>query len=146
MPCSTCSLEARQAERMQGWHLATCCLAWSWRACWGCCCAGCSIRCYHVAIVPPAEALLPFLLQWATFPLLQLVFQLGDWQALIQRRTGGARLHGANATETASVVAGKLIHYAMVFGAPLALHGGSAAAWGSLSYMFTQVSSAESDS
>ena len=94
----------------------------------------------------PAKALLPFLLQWATFPLLQLVFQLGDWQALLQRRTGGARLHGANATETVSVVAGKLIHYMMIFGAPLALHSSSAAAWGSLSYMFTQVSNAESDS
>ena len=93
--------------------------------------------------MPSAETLLPVVLQWATFPLLQLVFQLGDWQALFQRRTGGARLHGANATETASVVAGKLIHYAMIFGAPLALHSGSAAAWGSMSYMFTQVSSAE---
>ena len=97
----------------------------------------------QVAVVLPVRALFLFLLQWATFPLLQLVFQLGDWQALFSRRTGGARLHGANATETASVVAGKLIHYAMIFGAPLALHSGSAAAWGSLSYMFTQVSSAE---
>ena len=144
MPCSTCG--SRPGDRsLQGWHPATYCLAWSWHACWGCCCAGYSIYCHHVANLSPAKIPLPFLLQWATFPLLQLVFQLGDWQALFQRRTGGARLHGANATEIASVVAGKLIHYAMIFGAPLALHSGSAAAWGSLSYMFTQVSSAESD-
>ena len=41
-------------------------------------------------------------LQWATFPLLQVVFQIGDWQALLDNRTVGATLHGASNVERAT--------------------------------------------
>ena len=49
----------------------------------------------------PSPLLLP-LLQWATFPLLQLAFQVGDWKALLENRTVGATLHGANRNERMS--------------------------------------------
>ncbi len=41
-------------------------------------------------------------LQWATFPLLQLVFQIGDWQALLANRTAGATMYGATTAERAT--------------------------------------------
>ena len=47
----------------------------------------------------PPPPCLPPLPQWATFPLLQLAFQVGDWKALLDNRTVGATLHGANNTE-----------------------------------------------
>lgn len=78
-------------------------------------------------------------MQWATFPLLQLVFQAGDWQGLIENQTKGTTLHGATAMEKASVVLGKLIHYSIVFAAPALLHSLPAAAIGSATYMATQV-------
>ena len=54
---------------------------------------------------PPAACPTPHcvpLLQWATFPLLQVVFQIGDWQALLDNRTVGATLHGASNVERAT--------------------------------------------
>ena len=78
-------------------------------------------------------------LQWATFPLLQLVFQLGDWQGLAENQTKGMTLHGANYFEKATVIAGKLIHYSIIAAIPAALHGLPAAALGSAAYMATQV-------
>ena len=42
-------------------------------------------------------------LQWATFPLLLLAFQAGDIQALLDNRTVGATLHGADRFEKARV-------------------------------------------
>lgn len=77
--------------------------------------------------------------QWATFPLLQLVFQLGDWQGLAENQTKGTTLHGANTFEKATVVAGKLIHYTIIAVLPLLLHGLPAAALGAAAYMATQV-------
>ena len=41
------------------------------------------------------------LAQWATFPLLLLAFQAGDVQALLDNRTVGATLHGADRFEKA---------------------------------------------
>ena len=78
-------------------------------------------------------------LQWATFPLLQLVFQAGDWQGLVENQTKGTTLHGATAWERASVVVGKLIHYSIMLAVPALLHGFPAAAIGSAAYMATQV-------
>ncbi|CAG9463863.1 unnamed protein product [Pedinophyceae sp. YPF-701] len=60
---------------------------------------------------------------WATFPFLQLVFQIGDWQALFTNRTKGATLYGVSALERATVVAGKLAHYGLIFGLPWVMHG-----------------------
>ena len=77
--------------------------------------------------------------QWATFPLLQLVFQAGDWQGLVENQTKGTTLHGATAWERASVVVGKLIHYSIMLVVPALLHGFPAAAVGSAAYMATQV-------
>lgn len=79
--------------------------------------------------------------QWATFPLLQLVFQMGDWQGLAENQTKGTTLHGANAVEKATVIAGKLIHYSIIAVIPALLHGLPAAALGSAAYMATQVCS-----
>ena len=80
------------------------------------------------------------LLQWATFPLLQLVFQLGDWQGLLENSTKGTTLHGANSFEKATVILGKLVHYSIIAAVPALLHGLPAAALGSAAYMATQVS------
>ena len=80
-------------------------------------------------------------MQWATFPLLQLVFQLGDWQGLAENQTKGTTLHGANTFEKASVIAGKLIHYSIIAVIPALLHGLPAAALGGAAYMATQVCS-----
>ena len=78
-------------------------------------------------------------LQWATFPLLQLAFQAGDWQGLIENQTKGTTLHGASAWEKASVVLGKLVHYSIILALPALVHGWPAAAIGSATYMATQV-------
>ncbi|KAL3159607.1 hypothetical protein ABBQ38_010018 [Trebouxia sp. C0009 RCD-2024] len=78
------------------------------------------------------------LYMWATFPLLQLVFQLGDWQGLAENQTKGTTLHGANNFEKATVVAGKLIHYSIIAVLPALLHGLPAAALGTAAYMATQ--------
>ena len=83
----------------------------------------------------------PSAVQWATFPLLQLVFQLGDWQGLAENQTKGTTLHGANNFEKATVVAGKLIHYSIIAVLPALLHGLPAAALGTAAYMATQVRS-----
>ena len=54
--------------------------------------------------------------QWATFPLLLLAFQAGDLQGLVDNRTVGATLHGADrfekarsSTRTASTVVSKAV-------------------------------------
>ncbi len=78
-------------------------------------------------------------MQWAAYPFLQLVFQLGDWQGLAENATKGTTLHGANAFERATVVLGKLVHYSIIAVIPAALHGWPAAALGSAAYMATQV-------
>ena len=77
--------------------------------------------------------------QWATFPLLQLVFQAGDTAALLRRRTHGASLYGAGAADFALAAAGKAAHFALLAGLPWALHGAGAAAAGVAAYMATQV-------
>ncbi|KAL4444962.1 hypothetical protein ABPG77_004012 [Micractinium sp. CCAP 211/92] len=75
---------------------------------------------------------------WATFPLLQLVFQIGDWQALLANRTAGATMYGATTAERATVVLGKLAHYGLLLGLPWALHGSEPALWGAAAYAVTQ--------
>jgi len=75
---------------------------------------------------------------WATFPLLQLIFQVGDWKALFDNRTQGATLHGATDFERATLVAGKLAHYSLLLALPWALHGPAAALTGAAAYVFTQ--------
>jgi fatty acid desaturase (delta-4 desaturase) len=75
---------------------------------------------------------------WATFPLLQLMFQVGDWQGLLQNRSQGATMYGANTTERVSVVVGKLLHYGLMYALPVYLHGYGAAALGALTYVFTE--------
>ena len=78
-------------------------------------------------------------LQWGAYPFLQLVFQLGDWQGLLENQTKGTTLHGANAFEKATVVLGKLVHYSIIAVIPAMLHGWPAAALGGAAYMATQV-------
>ncbi len=76
--------------------------------------------------------------QWATFPLLQLVFQIGDAAALLAGRTHGASLYGATAGDRALAAAGKAAHAALLVGAPLLQRGPGAAAAGVAAYMATQ--------
>jgi len=71
--------------------------------------------------------------QWATFPLLQLVFQIGDAAALLAGRTHGASLYGATAGDRAVAAAGKAAHAAL-----LVQRGPGAAAAGVAAYMATQ--------
>ncbi|KAL0020669.1 hypothetical protein WJX79_006881 [Trebouxia sp. C0005] len=75
---------------------------------------------------------------WGAYPFLQLVFQLGDWQGLLENQTEGTHLHGANAFEKATVVLGKMVHYSIIAVIPAMLHGWPAAALGSAAYMATQ--------
>lgn len=78
------------------------------------------------------------LYMWLTFPLLNVVFQVGDWQALLTGRTKGASLYGASAFEKATVVGGKLAHYALLYALPWAMHGASAALTGAAAYIVVQ--------
>ena len=80
----------------------------------------------------------PWRAQWATFPLLQLVFQVGDAAALLAGRTHGASLYGATAGDRALAAAGKAAHAALLVGAPQLLRGPGAAAAGVAAYMATQ--------
>lgn len=66
---------------------------------------------------------------------------MGDWQGLAENQTKGTTLHGANAFEKATVIAGKLIHYSIIAVIPALLHGLPAAALGGTAYMATQVCS-----
>jgi len=52
-------------------------------------------------VKPCAYWLRPPVAQWATFPLLLLAFQAGDIRALLDNRTVGATLHGADRLEKA---------------------------------------------
>lgn len=72
------------------------------------------------------------------FPMLQLVFQVGDWQALFDKRTQGASLYGASNFEKGTLVAGKLAHYTLLYGLPCLLHGAPAMLGGAVAYVFTQ--------
>jgi fatty acid desaturase (delta-4 desaturase) len=75
---------------------------------------------------------------WFTFPLLTVVFQIGDIKGLFDKRTVGASLYGASNFEKATVIAGKITHYFLLFGLPWILHGASAALIGAASYYATQ--------
>lgn len=76
--------------------------------------------------------------QWFTFPFLQVVFQIGDWKALLENRTTGTTLYGASNFERATVVAGKLAHYSLLFAVPWYLHGAEAMLYGAAAYTFMQ--------
>ena len=75
---------------------------------------------------------------WATFPFLQVIFQIGDWQALFQNRTKGATLYGVSNFERLTVVLGKVIHYAAIFVFPWIYHGPVATLTASAAYIATQ--------
>mmetsp|Transcript_11219 Transcript_11219/g.24171 ORF Transcript_11219/g.24171 Transcript_11219/m.24171 type:complete len:511 (+) Transcript_11219:159-1691(+) len=78
------------------------------------------------------------LYMWLTFPFLTLVFQVGDIKGLLDNRTVGATLYGASDFEKATVVAGKVAHYFLLFGLPWLLHGPSSALLGAVVYYATQ--------
>lgn len=75
---------------------------------------------------------------WFTFPLLTVVFQIGDLKGLVDKRTVGASLYGASNFEKATVIAGKAAHYFLLFAVPYMLHGPSAALIGAAAYYATQ--------
>ncbi|KAG2496097.1 hypothetical protein HYH03_005700 [Edaphochlamys debaryana] len=75
---------------------------------------------------------------WVMFPFLQLLFQVGDWTSLQTNRTAGSSLYGASDFERKTVVYGKLIHYGLMYGVPLMLHGPAAMLSGALASVFTQ--------
>ncbi|KAF8070962.1 acyl-lipid (7-3)-desaturase [Scenedesmus sp. PABB004] len=75
---------------------------------------------------------------WATFPLLQIMFQVGDVKGLLSNRTGGATLYGATEGERRTVLAGKLAHYGLLLGLPALLHGPVAALVGAAAYNVAQ--------
>jgi fatty acid desaturase (delta-4 desaturase) len=77
--------------------------------------------------------------QWATFPFLQVAFQLGDMDAILGGRTKGATMYGARTKDQAAVVAGKLAHFGLLLGVPWLLHGFGAAAIGAAAYTASQV-------
>lgn len=75
---------------------------------------------------------------WATFPFLQVVFQIGDWKALLTNRTVGATLYGASDFEKFTVVAGKFLHYGLLLGLPIFLHGAADVLPAAAAYVATQ--------
>ena len=75
---------------------------------------------------------------WLLFPLMQLAFQAGDWQAIVQGRTAGATLHGATAAQRALAALGKIAHYSLLVAVPWATQGASAALWGAAGFTFVQ--------
>jgi len=75
---------------------------------------------------------------WLLFPLMQLAFQAGDWQAIVQGRTAGATLHGATAGQRALAALGKVAHYSLLMVVPFYTHGASAALWGAAGFTFVQ--------
>ncbi|GLC37938.1 hypothetical protein PLESTF_000608400 [Pleodorina starrii] len=75
---------------------------------------------------------------WFLFPFLQLVFQVGDWKALMDNRTVGATMYGVSDFERGTVVVGKLAHYMLLYVVPALLHGPSAMLAGACGYLFTQ--------
>ena len=75
---------------------------------------------------------------WLLFPLMQLAFQAGDFQAIVLGRTAGATLHGATAGQRAMAALGKVAHYSLLIASPWLTHGASAALWGAAGFTFVQ--------
>lgn len=75
---------------------------------------------------------------WLLFPLMQLAFQAGDWQAIVRGRTAGATLHGATAVQRAFAALGKVAHYSLLMAVPYLLHEPAAALWGAAGFTFVQ--------
>ncbi|KAF8057774.1 acyl-lipid (7-3)-desaturase [Scenedesmus sp. PABB004] len=71
---------------------------------------------------------------WAAYPFMHAAFQAGDLGALARGATVGAAITGASAAEKASVVVGKLVHYALLLLLPALLHGPTAALAGAVGY------------
>lgn len=78
------------------------------------------------------------LYMWLTFPLLSIVFHIGDLVGLAQNRTKGSTLFGAEAWEKATVLLGKIAHFSLLLGIPWATHGQEAALMGAAAYVVTQ--------
>ena len=64
------------------------------------------------------------LYMFLAFPLMQVVFQVGDIVGLFTKDTEGAKLHGATALELSTVIIGKIAHFGLLL-APLANHATS---------------------
>lgn len=78
------------------------------------------------------------LYMWLLFPLMQLAFQAGDFQAIALGRTAGATLHGATAAQRALAALGKVAHYSLLVAVPWLTHGPAAALWGAAGFTFVQ--------
>lgn len=78
------------------------------------------------------------LYMWAVFPLLTLIFQVGDWNAFFTRRTPGASLYGVDQSELNTFVVGKMLFYWLLLAMPALLHGPEAALWGAAGYVTVQ--------
>ena len=72
------------------------------------------------------------------YPFLQLVFQWGDIKGLVDGRTDGCHLYGASRNEKISVIAGKAVHYTLIYLFPLIFHGWKTALIASMSYVAAQ--------
>merc|ERR1711904_188045 len=75
---------------------------------------------------------------WAMYPFLQLVFQYGDLKGLMDGKTDGCHLYGASKNEKMSVIAGKMVHYSLIYLVPLFLYGWKTALVSSMSYVAAQ--------
>ena len=75
---------------------------------------------------------------WLLFPLMQLAFQAGDFQAIALGRTAGATLHGATAAQRALAALGKVAHYSLLVTVPWLTKGAAAALWGAAGFTFVQ--------
>jgi fatty acid desaturase (delta-4 desaturase) len=78
------------------------------------------------------------LYMWAMYPFLQLVFQYGDINGLINGKTDGCHIYGASKNEKMSVIAGKVVHYSLIYLLPLFTCGWKMALVSSMSYVAAQ--------
>ena len=75
---------------------------------------------------------------WAMYPFLQLIFQVGDIQALVEGKTEGCHTYGASTNEKISVIVGKIVHYTLIYGIPFYFHGWKTALAAGMAYVATQ--------
>uniref|UniRef100_A0A7S1I0Z8 Cytochrome b5 heme-binding domain-containing protein n=1 Tax=Eutreptiella gymnastica TaxID=73025 RepID=A0A7S1I0Z8_9EUGL len=78
------------------------------------------------------------LYMFPAFCFMHMVFFLGDFLAITNKRTEGAAMHGATGLQRGIVVALKVAHLGLLIGLPAYLHGSVAAVLpGALAYSFT---------
>ena len=75
---------------------------------------------------------------WFAYPILTLGFHVSDIFGMIVGRSDGASLYGATPLEKASVIAGKFVHFGLIYALPIYFHGVAAGLAAACAYFSTQ--------